>query len=507
MSNIYRNLAIALFLGAATAYNIFLRNRYERVYNPMQNSPRYFLVSGILFFNVFSLYIIYFVSDIGLYSVLNIANIRAQDRSFQSRFIYDLFIPNCIVVTLYCAIMLSLLPLFRRKLHSRTCIILWLHLFSLIYLSSRIRSKTFIMTLPVHFTIKNPTLILLLWAGGFIGIIGYYTISHLLFRHKILKNAKHLHYDAVDNSDQIGQIFGEERRQMNLYDLNCPIYISDAVSTPLTIGLSNKTLCIVLPHANYDDQAISLLFRHELIHISRKDYAAKLSMAIVTALFWFNPLVWIGKQQCADDLELSCDETVLVGQDIPVRKDYADLLLKTAADGRGFTTCLSGSARALRYRLKNVMANHGKSIGGILAGVFTCVITFLILSVGIGYAPQTTGNMFESELADTHYEIYEVMVRNNSQEFYYDTSDVQTIETILSHPVYRVVGKAETDTPDTIITIKVRTDTGSLYIRIYEHFIYVSRSDRIEHTYYTPEIINVDDFGLITETYMFVTAP
>ena len=45
-------------------------------------------------------------------------------------------------------------------------------------------------------------------------------------------------------------------------------------------------------------------------------------------------------------------ETVLLDADSSVKRQYAGLLLKTAGDERGFTTCLSASAGALRYRLK-----------------------------------------------------------------------------------------------------------------------------------------------------------
>ena len=63
----------------------------------------------------------------------------------------------------------------------------------------------------------------------------------------------------------------------------------------------------------------------------------------------------VAARKSADDLELSCDETVLAGEDSGSRKRYAELILKTAGDERGFTTCLSATATALRYRLKNII--------------------------------------------------------------------------------------------------------------------------------------------------------
>ena len=59
-----------------------------------------------------------------------------------------------------------------------------------------------------------------------------------------------------------------------------------------------------------------------------------------TAMCWFDPPDVGRHAQSADDFELSCDESVLLAQPQPVRRQYAELLLKTAGDERGFTTCL-----------------------------------------------------------------------------------------------------------------------------------------------------------------------
>ncbi|MFR3289972.1 MAG: hypothetical protein ACLTSG_06665 [Lachnospiraceae bacterium] len=71
----------------------------------------------------------------------------------------------------------------------------------------------------------------------------------------------------------------------------------------------------------------------------------------------------------AEDLELSCDEAVLFGAPKDERRRYADLLLSTAGDARGFTTCLSATGRSLRYRLKNVMQPPMKAGGALAIGL------------------------------------------------------------------------------------------------------------------------------------------
>ena len=76
-----------------------------------------------------------------------------------------------------------------------------------------------------------------------------------------------------------------------------------------------------------------------------------------------HPLVWPAIKKAEDDLELSCDEIVLKDAGSEERKKYAKLLLTTAGNASGFTTCLSASARTLRYRMKATIGSRKKRLG------------------------------------------------------------------------------------------------------------------------------------------------
>ena len=79
-------------------------------------------------------------------------------------------------------------------------------------------------------------------------------------------------------------------------------------------------------------------------------------------------------------MELSCDETVLLGADDRVRREYAGILLNNAKDQRGFTTCLSASANAMRYRLKHIAKPSRRRSGALAVGLL-----FFVLSMTSGY--------------------------------------------------------------------------------------------------------------------------
>lgn len=154
---------------------------------------------------------------------------------------------------------------------------------------------------------------------------------------------------------------------------------SPQASTPITISLFSKSVRVVLPQRHYTPEELKLIFRHELVHIGREDAWNKFFVAFCIAMCWFNPLMWLAMGQSSEDLELSCDETVLSSLGEGERRQYADLILRTAGDGRGFTTCLSASATALRYRLKSIVKPGKKISGALLVGV-----AFILLFVSFG---------------------------------------------------------------------------------------------------------------------------
>ena len=158
------------------------------------------------------------------------------------------------------------------------------------------------------------------------------------------------------------------------------LVVSPSVVTPVSIGLFFRSIRVVLPRLDYSPEDLDLILRHELIHIGRRDCSAKFFLTFCTALCWFNPFVWLAMANSADDMELSCDETVLLKADERKRRQYASLLLETSGDERGFTTCLSASASAMRYRLKNVVHPQKRLSGGLLAGLL-----FFVLMMTSGY--------------------------------------------------------------------------------------------------------------------------
>ena len=274
----------------------------------------------------------------------------------------------------YYVLLMAVMPWLRRWVSARVCAMLWLLPDWIYVFVGRLDLPTDGKKLVLHAPGTLVYVLLAVWAVGAVGVMVWKIGSHLAFRRRILKN-------AVPVTDrQTLHVWEIELERAWIRKCKWKLVRSDAVTTPLSIGLYNRTTRIVLPMREYTQEELSLILRHEIIHISRGDPEAKFFLTFCTAMCWFNPLMWAAMRKSADDFELSCDESVLLDEPQPVRRQYAELLLQTAGDERGFTTCLSATADALRYRLKAVMKPEKKRTGAILIG-----LTLFALSMCSGY--------------------------------------------------------------------------------------------------------------------------
>ena len=281
-------------------------------------------------------------------------------------------------IAVYNLLLLPLLPLLRRYISAGACAMLWL-VPNYLYLmqSVKIREPLWVFSVPG----KWLWLAWGVWVAGFVLVMVWKIVAHLLFRRKVLRHAQSV------TDPEILAVWQQEVADARMKGYLATPVISSQVKTPLSIGLYRRTIRVVLPHRSYTPRELQLIFRHELIHIGRDDAWSKFFLVFCTAANWFNPLMWVAMRKSADDLELSCDETLLLTEDEAARQQYARLLLKTAGDERGFTTCLSASAQALRYRLSRVVQPSRRRSGAAVVG-----LTFFLLCMTYGYVAVSYGD-------------------------------------------------------------------------------------------------------------------
>ena len=312
-----------------------------------------------------------------------------------------------VVLSLYFVLLLLLLPLLRRTISARACATLWL-LPAFLYYDILLWQLSFVPPLVV-LSIPNGLgpVLLGIWLAGAGAVVLWYLVSHLRFRRRLLKNAR-----PVEDTDVINLWWDEHR--LALVKQRIRLVTSPAVSSPLTIGLFNRTMCTVLPERNYTLDQYQLIFRHELRHVQRWDISAKCFYLFCKALCWFNPLMWAAIRKASADLELSCDEMVVYDAEDHTRREYASLLLETAGDERGFTTCLSTSASSLRRRLKGIMVPRERSSGTLVLGLMMAALVLCSGLIWVSTANGTAGELLFPNQGEVIFQSVNVYVGSDS---------------------------------------------------------------------------------------------
>ncbi len=292
-----------------------------------------------------------------------------------SEFAVDIFMTYLNIffhISIYYALLMILLPVMRKHIGAKARAMLWVipNYLYLIAINDAMHTEPLV---DINISASFAKSMIFVWLAGFLGILTWKTIEHLSFRRTVLQDA----YDVSDS--EILNVWNRVVKSAGVRKKDYKLVVSPAVNTPVSIGLWNDTIRVVLPEHKYSEDELELVFTHELVHICREDAWSKLFIVFCIAMCWFNPLIWIAMKKHAEEIEFSCDETVLANAGNDIRRKYANLLLDIAGDERGFTTCLSASAKSLAKRLKEITKPARRSSGAIIVAV-----TFFILFMTCG---------------------------------------------------------------------------------------------------------------------------
>ena len=372
------------------------------------------------------------------------------------RLIASAFFGVFLHISVYNLILLVLVPLLRKKISARSCGYLWM-LPNLLYLS---QTKFMSPDRPlwvIHVPETLLSILTVVWISGFCVVLLYQLLSHIMFRHRIIKNA------VPVESPEILELWKQEQEDAGIDKPSYKLLISPSVRTPLSIGLWNRSIRVILPHTDYSPDELHLIFCHELIHICREDAWSKFSLMFCTAVCWFNPFMWISMRKSFDDLELSCDETVLLHASDEERRQYAALLLKTAGQEQGFTTCLSASASALRYRMKNSVKPRKLHSGALTVGLISFLLLTTCGSVALAYDSGTgKDTVFFGQEPEA---CVLTTIRDSNHSAYRDylCRDPEQLKQYLSNlPTAKLSGNYDFRAPDRSLILLFDTPNGTL---------------------------------------------
>ena len=170
------------------------------------------------------------------------------------------------------------------------------------------------------------------------------------------------------------------RRFSNAVLLKDNVWQSDKVRSPLIVGIVKPK--IYVPFGLSED-TLHYALAHERCHLRRLDHVVRPLAYLILATHWFNPLCWLAYFLMISDMEMSCDEAVIV-KDKDIGKAYSATLLSFAANKRfplPYPVDFGGDD--VKKRIENIL---GWKKPSVLVSVIAVLLCAAVL-VGCGADP------------------------------------------------------------------------------------------------------------------------
>lgn len=206
----------------------------------------------------------------------------------------------------------------------------------------------------------------LIWIAGIMTLVSYTVIAHIRIRRRI-------------------------RYSIRLRD---NVYECDNIRSPFVIGIVSPKIYLPFRLQETEQQCI---LAHEWCHIRRRDDLVKSFAYLLAVVYWFHPLVWAAYRLMCIDMEMSCDEKVISGFTVDMRKEYSRLLLAFAANKRQFPASpLAFGEESTMKRIKNILHYRKAAQWKLIVGAAVLVLTMAACATdasvegAIAPVPETT---------------------------------------------------------------------------------------------------------------------
>ena len=216
-----------------------------------------------------------------------------------------------------------------------------------------------------------------LWIFGAILFIAFHGVRHRRFLQMVRR------WSQKVSNQQTLDILQDQKLGLGI-SKRVELWTCACITSPMMIGLVNPV--ILLPQAEYSEGELSLILRHELVHIQRKDLWYKILVFFATAIHWFNPVVYLMAKAIAVQCEISCDMEVVKETDLDRRQQYSETILNVIRNKTGMQTAFStnfyGSKKEMKKRIFSIMDRSKKKTGIFIL----CAVLILTLGSGVVFA-------------------------------------------------------------------------------------------------------------------------
>ena len=212
---------------------------------------------------------------------------------------------------------------------------------------------------------------MLIWIAGVIALMLYGIFSYLKCR-RMTAQAVHM--------------------EVNIWEC-------DHLTTPFVLGIIRPRIYIPF-HLSAEEKPYILA--HETYHIRRGDPIVRLLAFVLLAAYWINPFVWLAYFLMIRDMEMSCDEAVLLQLGTQIRKAYSNSLL-TFATGRKQVTFspLAFGESDTSGRIKNILDFKKPKVWGSFLAILAVILAAVFCLTGQKTEDDTSASQSEQQVTDS----------------------------------------------------------------------------------------------------------
>ena len=208
-----------------------------------------------------------------------------------------------------------------------------------------------------------------IWLAGTCSILLVVLAANIFYVHKLKKNRKSF----------------DKFREGKL-----PVYVTENVQVPCLYGVFKTA--IYLPAQRLDqltEEQVKWIICHEECHYRQGDHIWSLLRILLTAVYWFHPLVWAAAYLSKKDAEISCDEKVLANSNMTQKIAYGKTLICVASRNRKLsvfypTTAVVGTKKELKNRMRKIVEEnkYKRKAKVVLAVIMVTSVVFTFSGCG-----------------------------------------------------------------------------------------------------------------------------
>lgn len=229
-----------------------------------------------------------------------------------------------------------------------------------------------------------------IWLAIMGTIFIYYIITSIVMKKKIGK-------DEVKDK-RILNILDNCKKQMGV-EKKIKLIKQNYKKVPCIYGLFSTKILVTNEVLEKDEESLRYIFLHELAHYKRHDLILNKLLIVITAVHWFNPILWYCFKQVRQDMELKADEMVLNKIQKNEEKDYAKTLVRLLPISQEEKEpvkllCVTDGKKNMERRIKMIKLSDKFKEYKALIGITTllivlCVGTFIFTRINPQEEPET----------------------------------------------------------------------------------------------------------------------